>query len=74
MRRLAGFVRGQLLVCLGIGVYYAAALSIIRLDFGLIIGILAGILTFIPYVGFATGFVLALSLALLQFGSLHGLL
>jgi predicted PurR-regulated permease PerM len=66
---LAGYVHGQLLVCLGVGIYYAAALSLIRLEFGLIIGILAGVLTFIPYVGFATGFVLALSLALIQFGS-----
>lgn len=71
---LAGFIHGQLLVCLGVGVYYAAALSAIHLDFGLIIGILAGILTFIPFVGFATGFVLALGLALIQFGSLSGAL
>jgi predicted PurR-regulated permease PerM len=71
---LAGFVRGQLLVCLGTGVYYAAALTLIHLDFGLIIGVLAGILTFIPYVGFATGFVLAMGLALLQFGTLSGML
>ena len=71
---LSGFLRGQLLVCLGVGIYYAAALSVIRLEFGLIIGVLAGILTFIPYVGFATGFVLAMSLALIQFGSFAGLL
>jgi predicted PurR-regulated permease PerM len=71
---LAGFVRGQLLVCLGTGIYYAVALTLIHLDFGLIIGVLAGILTFIPYVGFATGFVLAMSLALLQFGTLAGVL
>lgn len=71
---LAGFVRGQLLVCLGTGIYYAVALTVIHLDFGLIIGILAGILTFIPYVGFATGFVLAMGLALLQFGTLSGML
>ncbi|HXY98709.1 MAG TPA: AI-2E family transporter [Stellaceae bacterium] len=71
---LSGYLHGQLLVCLGVGVYYAAALSLIRLDFGLIIGVLAGILTFIPYVGFATGLVLALSLALLQYGTFSGLL
>jgi predicted PurR-regulated permease PerM len=71
---LAGYVHGQLLVCLGVGIYYAAALSLIRLEFGLIIGVLAGILTFIPYVGFATGLVLALSLALIQFGNFSGLL
>lgn len=71
---LAGFMRGQLLVCLGTGIYYAVALTVIHLDFGLIIGVLAGILTFIPYVGFATGFVLAMGLALLQFGTLSGML
>lgn len=71
---LSGFLRGQLLVCLGVGIYYAVALTAIHLEFGLIIGILAGILTFIPYVGFATGFVLALSLALVQFGTLSGVL
>jgi predicted PurR-regulated permease PerM len=71
---LSGFVRGQLLVCLGVGIYYAAALTFIRLEFGLILGLLAGILTFIPYVGFATGFVLAMGLALVQFGTLSGLL
>jgi predicted PurR-regulated permease PerM len=71
---LAGYVHGQLLVCLGVGIYYAAALSLIRLEFGLIIGVLAGVLTFIPYVGFATGFVLGLSLALIQFGTFAGVL
>lgn len=71
---LAGYVRGQLLVCLGTGLYYALALTIIGLDFGLIVGILAGILTFIPYVGYTTGFVLALGLGLLQFGNMSGIL
>ena len=71
---LAGFVRGQLLVCLGVGIYYSVTLTFVGLEFGPIIGILAGILTFIPYVGFAIGFVLALSLALLQFGVSSGLI
>ena len=71
---LAGFVRGQLLVCVFVGIYYAVALTAIHLEFGLIIGVLAGILTFIPYFGFATGFVLALGLALIQFGTASGLL
>jgi predicted PurR-regulated permease PerM len=70
---LAGFVRGQLLVCLGVGIWYALALTIVHLEFGLIVGILAGILAFIPYVGFATGFMLALSLAALQFGDFYGI-
>jgi predicted PurR-regulated permease PerM len=71
---LGGYIRGQLLVCLILGIFYAAALSFAGLEFGLIIGILTGILAFIPYVGFATGFVLAVGLALLQFGWSIGLI
>jgi predicted PurR-regulated permease PerM len=65
---LGGYIRGQLLVCLALGIYYAVALTASGLEFGLIIGILTGVLAFIPYVGFASGFVMALGLALLQFG------
>jgi len=65
---LGGYIRGQLLVCLGLGIFYAAALTATGLEFGLIVGILTGILAFIPYIGFASGFVLAIGLALLQFG------
>jgi predicted PurR-regulated permease PerM len=65
---LGGYIRGQLLVCLALGVFYALALSLCGLEFGLIVGILTGILAFIPYVGFAIGFILAVGLALLQFG------
>jgi predicted PurR-regulated permease PerM len=65
---LGGYIRGQLLVCLLLGIFYAVALSLSGLEFGLIVGILTGVLAFIPYVGFATGFVLATGLALLQFG------
>ena len=65
---LGGYIRGQLLVCLALGIFYAVCLSLSGLEFGLIVGILTGVLAFIPYVGFATGFVLATGLALLQFG------
>jgi predicted PurR-regulated permease PerM len=71
---LGGYIRGQLLVCLLLGIYYAAALTLSGLEFGLIVGILTGVLAFIPYVGFATGFVLAVGLALLQFGWSLGLI
>ena len=54
--------------------FYALALSLSGLEFGLIVGILTGILAFIPYVGFAIGFVLAVGLALLQFGWGWGLI
>lgn len=65
-RTLSGFIRGQALVCLGLALYYATALSLVGLDFGILIGLLAGILSFIPYIGFGTGLVLSLFLALMQ--------
>jgi predicted PurR-regulated permease PerM len=71
-RVLAQFLRGQLLVMLVLAVYYSVALSIARFDGALPIGILTGLLVFIPYVGFASGLVLALLAALLQFGSVYG--
>ncbi len=64
---LASFVRGQGLVCLILGIYYATALALVGLQFGLIIGAIAGFLTFIPYVGALVGGVLAIGLALFQF-------
>lgn len=67
---LAGFVRGQALVCLVLGVFYAVALSAAGLDFGLVIGLVAGLLSFIPYVGSLFGFVSSTGLALLQFDDL----
>ena len=66
-RTMAGFVRGQGTVCLILGVYYAAALMLVGLNFGLVVGFLAGALTFIPYVGALVGGVLAVGLALFQF-------
>ena len=69
---LGKFLRGQLLVMAILAVYYSVALSIARFDGALPIGILTGLLVFIPYVGFAAGLVLALLAALLQFGSIYG--
>ncbi len=69
---LGQFLRGQLLVMLILAVYYSVTLTIARFDGALPIGILTGLLVFIPYVGFASGLVLALLAALLQFGSLYG--
>jgi predicted PurR-regulated permease PerM len=71
-RVLAQFLRGQLLVMLVLAVYYTIALSVARFDGALPIGLVTGLLVFIPYVGFASGLVLALLAALLQFGSLYG--
>lgn len=64
---IAGFLRGQTAVCLILGSFYAAALTISGLNFGLLIGLISGMITFIPYVGSMTGLVLAMSVAVAQF-------
>lgn len=64
---LAGFVRGQVTVCLLLAVYYASGLMLAGLQFGLIIGAIAGAITVIPYIGALTGGVLAIGLAFYQF-------
>lgn len=68
---LAEFLRGQLLVMVILACYYSSALAIVGSDFALPLGLLTGLLIFIPYIGFATGFVLALLVALLQFEGLE---
>jgi predicted PurR-regulated permease PerM len=65
-KALAGFLRGQSLVCLFLGVWYALGLSLIGLNFGFLIGVLAGLLSFVPYVGSLTAFVLSIIVALVQ--------
>lgn len=69
---LAGFIRGQATVCLLMGAFYAAALSLAGLDFGLVLGFLVGLLIFIPFLGGAIGAGLAILLALTQFDSWGG--
>ncbi len=64
---LAGFVRGQLSVCLILGVFYAIALMIIGLQFGLLIGLVAGLISFIPFVGSIVGGLLSVGVAAVQF-------
>jgi len=66
---IAGYIHGQAVVSLVVGVYYAAALSIAGLNFAFMIGLLVGILSFIPYVGDITGVLLATGLAGIQFAS-----
>src|SRR5450830_162781 len=70
---LAQYLRGQLLVMLILAVYYSTALIIARFDVALPVGILTGLLVFIPYVGFGLGLVLALIAAVLQFSGWDGL-
>lgn len=64
---VAGFVRGQGSLCLILGSYYALGLSAIGLNFGLLIGLFAGLVSFIPYVGSLSGLILATGVALVQF-------
>jgi len=64
---LAGFLRGQGAVCLSLAVFYAIGLTLAGLDFGLVIGLLAGFLSFIPYVGSLVGLLLSVGLAVAQF-------
>jgi predicted PurR-regulated permease PerM len=64
---LAGFIRGQGTVCLLLGIFYAVALSIAGLKFGLVIGLAAGLLSFIPYVGALVGGLMAIGVGLVQF-------
>ncbi|GAA6190630.1 AI-2E family transporter [Phaeobacter sp. NW0010-22] len=64
---LASFVRGMGTVCLILGTYYAVALMLVGLQFGLIVGFIAGLVTFIPYLGALIGGALAIGLALFQF-------
>lgn len=66
-RVLAGFVRGQVSVCLILGTFYSVALMFAGLQFGLIVGAIAGLITFIPYIGALIGGALAIGLALFQF-------
>lgn len=65
---LAGFLRGQLLVMLSLGVVYSAGLWLVGLDLALLIGMVAGLVNFVPYLGFILGLVLATAAILVQTG------
>jgi predicted PurR-regulated permease PerM len=71
-RVLSAWVRGQALCCLFLALYYAAGLTIAGLDLGLLVGLAAGLLSFIPYVGSITGAVTSIALALAQFPHWRG--
>ena len=71
---LAQFLRGQLTVMAVLAVYYSVALAIARYDTALPVGLLTGLLIFIPYVGFSLGLLLALLAGLLQFEPWYALL
>ena len=64
---IGGFLRGQVGVCAVLGCYYAIALMVVGLDFALLIGFVAGVITFVPYIGSMTGLMIAVSVAIAQF-------
>ncbi|MBE0463784.1 MAG: AI-2E family transporter [Halomonadaceae bacterium] len=66
---LSSFLRGQLLVMLCLGVIYATGLTLMGLNFGLLIGFVAGLVSFVPFLGFIVGIAVALIVALFQYGT-----
>ena len=65
---MAGFIRGQASVCLTLGAVYGIGLPMVGLNSGLLVGVAAGAVSFIPYFGAASGMVVGLSIAFFQFG------
>jgi predicted PurR-regulated permease PerM len=65
-RALAGFLRGQSLVCLFLGLWYGLGFTLIGLNFGFLIGVTAGLLSFIPYVGSSTALIVSAVVAVVQ--------
>lgn len=64
---IAGFIRGQTAVCLILGTFYAVGLTLVGLNFGFLIGLAAGLLSFIPYIGSMSGLLAAAGVAVAQF-------
>lgn len=64
---VSAFIRGQGTVCLVLALYYAVGLSAVGLRYGLLVGLGTGILSFVPFVGWALGFITAGTIAIVQF-------
>jgi len=71
---LAQYLRGQLLVMFILAVYYSVALTLLGFEVALPVGIITGLLVFIPYIGFGLGLILALIASVLQFEGWNGLI
>jgi len=71
---LGSFLRGQLLVMLALSLIYSVGLGIVGLELALLIGLIAGLVSFVPYLGFIVGIVMASIAALMQFGDMTHLL
>jgi len=64
---ISGFVRGQGSICIILAFLYGGSLTLVGLNFGLLIGIISGLVSFVPYLGSLLGFVLAVGVAMVQF-------
>ena len=69
---LAGFIRGQGMVCMFLALFYASACGWSACKYGLIIGLLTGFFSFIPYIGMAIGLCVGLAVAAFQFQDCDG--
>ena len=66
-KAMAGVIRGQGTIMISLSIYYGVALTVSGLNFGIAIGLTTGLLSFVPYVGFLTGFVLSMGVAIVQY-------
>ncbi|WP_018698129.1 AI-2E family transporter [Amorphus coralli] len=66
-RAVSGFIHGQVSLCLILGLFYAVALVAVGLHHGLMIGLMAGLISFVPYLGSGLGFAVSVGVALNQF-------
>lgn len=66
-KTIGSFARGQALVCITVGLYYSIALTLANLDFSVVVGMVIGVMAFIPYVGAALGLMLSMGIAFSQF-------
>ncbi len=71
---LGQFLRGQVTVMVALGIVYTVGLWIVGLDLALLVGMIAGLVSFVPYLGFIVGIVLAGIAAIMQFGDMTYLL
>ena len=64
---VSAFIRGQGTVCLMLALYYAMALGAAGLRYGLLVGLATGLMSFVPFVGWALGLITATTIAIVQF-------
>lgn len=73
-RIISGYLRGQALVCVILGTFYSVGLWLVDLHLGILVGFIAGLISFIPYVGSISGFLMAIVLVVTQYGTLPKIL